>query len=130
MKQTICLIIMCFVLVGTAFSQVKKSTKLQDVIDTHVETFKNNINSYDNVYVVVSFDKEIMKREDRVYLVLPHIHPQHLNRNDNNFLIEFVFYDDPKEGVKVRAINSRIVKQTNKKLKLINLMNGQNYTLY
>jgi hypothetical protein len=130
MKSIFVSFFLCLALLGVCYSQDKTSKTLQEVIDKHIKQLKETLTTQKaKIYIIVNFDTGFFKDRENVFYVLPHLHSQFFKKdNEDSFLVEFIVSDD-LAGIKIKAVNSRIIRKGKKNLELTNLGNGQTYIL-
>jgi len=118
MKKTIFGILTLFLsLNNIAISQVKSFHSIEQVTDYNVEELKSHFKHYDNIFISTSLDSTIQLPQ-HVFKIENSINPKFLNKGDQDFLV-YVFIHSQSNHLIVDISNARLIKQSNKKLRLI-----------
>ena len=102
-------------------------SSIQEIIETHVKETKNNLSTYDNIYIMLEFN-DTLSFPDNVWMIKPSINPKFLKKNQRNFLIRFIV-TSKNDIVQIDAVNFGLYKISNKHIKLLNLGNGSSYRI-
>lgn len=124
-KYILLLIIISSGAFGRAYSQDTLYHSIQEVLDHHLEQFKAKVSRFDNVFIQTKLD-DTVNLPPKVLRIQNDIDAKYLKGNDKNFLIE-VRIATQVNYIKMDITNYRVVKLSNKKIKLINLSNGATY---
>jgi len=110
---------------STAFSQENQYHSIQEALNHHIEQLKANVRHYDNVFVITKLEDDTALPE-KALKVENGLDAKSLKKEDQNFLVE-IKIETKVNYLKINITNYRVVKLSNKKLKLLNLSNGQTY---
>ncbi len=126
-KVTFCFLLFIIFLTNSVFSQKKSFPSIQEALDYHVTQLKGDIRNYTNVFIVTSLGDSLNVSEN-VFQVENSLNAKFLNKKDQNFLVK-LFIDVNSSPLRIDVANFRVVKQSNRKIKLKNLGNGNSYTI-
>jgi hypothetical protein len=127
MKKNVLIIVISCLMLGTAYSQENTYHSIQEAINHHIEQLKANVRHYDNVFVITKLEDDITLPE-KALKVEDGLDGKFLKKEDQNFLVE-IKIETKVNYLKIGVTNYRVVKLSNKKLKLLNLSNGQTYII-
>lgn len=128
MKKSIFGILALLLLLNNAaICQTKPFHSIQEVIDYSVAELKSHFKHYDNIFISTSLDSTI-RLPQHIFKIENSVNPKFLNKGDQDFLI-YLFIHSQSNHLIIDVSNARVIKQSNKKLKIIYLANGQSYTI-
>lgn len=125
LKYFACCIIFVVLFFDALNAQEKSFSTLEEAVNYHISELKSGIKQCDNIFVMVSLDSSIVFAEGatRVNCL---VNTKLLNKKDKNFAIKFVVAST-KAYVQIQAINFQLIKISRRKIKWVNLGNGQKY---
>ena len=106
-------------------AQERTFSTIEEAVNFHVEGLTSSISRYDNLIVLIELDSSVNLPE-RALKVDYFLDAKLLNKRDKNFVVKFTL-SSTKESIQIHAINFQIIKQSRKKIKWVNLGNGQRY---
>ena len=127
MKKLVLIIVIFGCLTNMARSQEKTYHSIQEALSHHLEQLKVNIGHYDNIFIATKLEDSITLPKN-VLRIENNIEAKFLKKEDQNFLVE-IRIETQLNYLKIDITNYRVVKLSNKKVKLLNLSNGQSYTI-
>ncbi len=127
MKKLVLIIVIFGCIINTARSQENTYHSIQEALNHHIEQLKVNIGHYDNMFIATKLEDNITLPKN-VLRIENTIEARFLKKEDQNFLVE-VRIATQLNYIKIDVTNYRVVKLSNKKLKLLNLSNGQTYII-
>jgi len=126
-KATICFLLFIIFLINSVFSQEKSFHSIQEALDYHVTQLKGDVRNYTNVFIVTGLG-DSLKVSRGVFQVDNSLNAKFLNKKDQNFLVK-LFINVNSNPLRIDVVNFRVIKQSSRKIKLINLGNGNSYTI-
>jgi hypothetical protein len=121
------IILFLSIIKGEVLAQEKSFSTIQEVLTYHLNELKGSIGRYDRIFMVTSIEDQAVF-PDKVYQVENSLNPKFLKKGNHYFLVKLVFYTGTNHA-KIDAVNYRIIKESNKRLRLLNLSNGNTYVI-
>jgi hypothetical protein len=126
-KWILITILFCIACNNSVYCQERNYHSIQQVLSHHIEQLKTNIGHYDNIFIITNLEDSLILPKN-VLRVESRIDAKFLNKKNRDFLVEARIATQ-LNYLKIDITNYRIVKLSNKKIKLLNLNNGQTYII-
>jgi hypothetical protein len=128
MKRNILIVVTSwFIVTNSAYGQESTYHSIQEALNHHIEQLKSNISHYDKIFIMTNLS-DSMTLADRVFKIENGINAKFLQKSDENYLIEIRVATETSY-LKIYVTNYRVIRLSTKKVKLINLSNGDNYLI-
>lgn len=125
MRYRVVFFICSMFLASLSRAQTKSYQTFKEVVDYHISKLKEDVRSYDNIFVITSLGDDVDLSE-RVYQVENGLNASLLKKEDMNYLVK-IMIDLKSETLKVDIANFRVIKKSRKRLHLVNLSTGGTY---
>jgi len=126
-NTTFILLFFLFAFSKSVFSQEKQFHSVQEILDHHITGLQKNISNYNHIFVTTNLADDL-KAPAKVFQVENSLNAKFLNKKDENYLVKLSIYAN-SVPIKIDIANFKVVKISNKKLKLLNLGSGNSYTI-
>lgn len=126
-KHIVCCFSSLFIFFNVLYAQQKSFSTIEETLNYHITELKSNVAKYDNIFVTISLDSSMILPQGALkvnYLIDAKL----LNKGDKNFIVRFIL-SSSKDYTEIKAINFQLIKQSKKKVRWINLGNGQSYKI-
>jgi hypothetical protein len=104
---------------------------IDSVITGHVKELRSTIGHEAYIFIEFSYDfpNKNIHLDERDLVVINGLNAKKVKRNKEYFLVKFILKDTGRGKLMLTAVNFRIKKAGSKSLDLVNLGNGNDYTL-
>lgn len=109
-----------------AYSQDSSYHSIQEILDHHIKELYKNISHYDNIFVIMNMGNVTLQQG--VFKVENGINAKFLRKRDRNYLVEAEIATQ-LNYIRIDGTNYRVIKISKRKVKLVNLSNGQIYII-